>query len=434
MLMAKIISLNSKKKKIFNNVKKYFSNINPKKLKPSKWTVPIGGGYYDENEVNSVIDCYLKGHLSTQIPVNQFEKNFSKYIGIKYAVATNSGTSANILALNTLIENGELNKGDKVAIPATTFISVATPIIQLGLVPVYIDVKKDLNMNIDELSIAIKKFKNIKCVMIVHTLGMPADMLKLKKLCKKRKIVIIEDCCEAHGATINNKKIGSFGDISTWSFYVAHNMTTAEGGMVLMKSKKYYSICSELREFGRLKSYKGQRYGFSQKIKKNGLSEYDERYVFHRIGWNFRMSDAPAAFGIQQLKKLDKMNSKRIKNAEFLIDKLSKFPQLELPVINNKNIRNTFYSFPIIIKKNTKINRKKFVQFLESHGIETRAIMCGTLPDQPSLINAPGISFGKLINSRLIRDRGFFIGCHPLLKTESLKYVIKIFNKFFKIN
>jgi len=287
-------------------------------------------------------------------------------------------------------------------------------------------------MNIDELFNAIKKHKDIKCVMIVHTLGMPAEMLKLRQLTKKKNITIIEDCCEAHGATIQNKKIGSFGDISTWSFYVAHNMTTAEGGMVLMRSKKHYTICSELREFGRLKSYKGERYGFSTKNKSNGLKNFDERYVFHRIGWNFRMSDAPAAFGIQQLKKLDLMNSKRIQNAKFLIKNLGKINHLELPKLNSKHIKNTFYSFPILLKKNSKINRKKLVQYLENSGIETRAIMCGTLPDQPSLTNAPGINFGKLKNSRYIRDNGFFIGCHPLLTIKSLKYVVNIFDKFFK--
>tara|TARA_B110000027_G_C16089717_1_gene287802 strand:+ start:205 stop:1506 length:1302 start_codon:yes stop_codon:yes gene_type:complete len=429
--MVKYTSSNLKKKKIFKEVKNYFKDIDPKKIKPSKWKVPIGGGYYNSKEVNSVINCYLKGHLSTQIPVNEFENRFSRYIGLKYAVATNSGTSANILALNTLIENGELKKGDKIAIPATTFISVATPIIQLGLVPLYIDIKKDLNMDMDELSIALKKHKKIKCVMIVHTLGMPADMIKLKNLSKKNKFIIIEDCCEAHGATIKGKKIGSFGDISTWSFYVAHNMTTAEGGMVLIKSRKHYSVCSELREFGRLKSYKGQRYGFTLKSKNGGLSDFDERYVFHRIGWNFRMSDAPAAFGIEQLKKLEVMNNKRIQNAKFLINNLRKFNQLDLPKMNTKIIKNTFYSFPIIIKESSRINRKKFVQYLESYGIETRAIMCGTLPDQPCLINAPGISVGKLKTSRFIRDRAFFIGCHPLLTTNSLKHIVNIFNKFF---
>jgi dTDP-4-amino-4,6-dideoxygalactose transaminase len=156
--MVKYTSSNFKKKKIFNQVKNYFKDIDPKTTKPSKWKVPIGGGYYNSKEVNSVINCYLKGHLSTQIPVNEFENRFSKYIGLKYAVATNSGTSANILALNTLIENGDLKKGDKIAIPATTFISVATPIIQLGLIPLYIDIKKDLNMDMDELSIALKKY------------------------------------------------------------------------------------------------------------------------------------------------------------------------------------------------------------------------------------------------------------------------------------
>ena len=138
---------NSIKKEIYTNIQKYFESISLEDLKPSKWKFPIGGGFYDHNEVNSVIECYLNGSLSIQKPVVEFEENFSTYIGCKYGVATNSGTSANILALNTLIESGDLMVGDKVAIPATTFISVATPILQLGLVPVYVDVKEDLNMD-----------------------------------------------------------------------------------------------------------------------------------------------------------------------------------------------------------------------------------------------------------------------------------------------
>tara|TARA_Y100000310_G_scaffold313849_1_gene362659 strand:+ start:3345 stop:4628 length:1284 start_codon:yes stop_codon:yes gene_type:complete len=416
------------KKEIFENVTRYFQNISLDDIKPSKWKVPIGGGFYDQNEVNAVIDCYLNGSLSIQKPVAEFENSFASYIGCNHGIATNSGTSANILALNTLIEAGELMAGDKVAIPATTFISVATPILQLGLVPVYVDIKEDLNMDMNELKRVLLFEDGIKCVMVVHTLGFPADIDSLLKLSVEHDFRIIEDCCESHGAEIKGKKIGSFGDISTWSFYVAHHMTTAEGGMLLTNSEKYYSISSELREFGRLKSYKGERFGYT----KDNLIDFDERYVFHRIGWNFRMADAPAAFGIEQLKKLDEMNDKRKNNAKFLIDNLKKHKHFILPSNNSSNITNTYYSFPIIIKKESGITRKSLVQHLESNGVETRAIMCGTLPDQPSLKNAHGIVTGELKTSRYIRDNAFFIGCHPMLKQKGLEHVINTIDKYLE--
>ena len=419
---------NSIKKEIYTNIQKYFESISLEDLKPSKWKVPIGGGFYDHNEVNSVIECYLNGSLSIQKPVVEFEENFSTYIGCKYGVATNSGTSANILALNTLIESGDLMVGDKVAIPATTFISVATPILQLGLVPVYVDVKEDLNMDMQELKRALLFEDNIKCVMIVHTLGFPADMETLVKLSKEYNFKIVEDCCESHGASINGKKIGSYGDISTWSFYVAHHMTTAEGGMALTNSENYNTILSELREFGRLKTYEGERFGYT----KDNLVDFDERYVFHRIGWNFRMADAPASIGIQQLKKLDEMNKTRKSNAKFLIDNLKKHKSLILPDYSSDECEITYYSFPIILKQESQISRKSFVQHLESNGVETRAIMCGTLPDQPSLKNTVHVITGDLKVSRHIRDNAFFIGCHPMLKQEHLQHAVDTIDEYLK--
>jgi len=202
---------------IYNGIDDYFDNITINDLKPNSWKVPIGGGFYGKEEVKEVIKCYLHGSLSIQKPVMEFERKFSEYIGTDYGVAVNSGTSANILALNSLMDAGYLKKGDEVALPATTFITVATPIIQLGLVPVYIDIDPEtLNINIDELRKAIlDKKRNIECVMAVHTLGNPVDMTRIMELTEHRGIQVIEDCCEAHGAEWGGKKIGSYGIIST---------------------------------------------------------------------------------------------------------------------------------------------------------------------------------------------------------------------------
>jgi|TARA_R110002012_G_scaffold249910_5_gene427563 CDP-6-deoxy-D-xylo-4-hexulose-3-dehydrase len=408
--------------KIYNAIEEYFNNVSNDDLKPSNWKVPIGGGYYDHNEVAAVVECYLHGSLSIQKPVVRFEKAFSDYVGNKHGVACNSGTSANILALNTLLESGDLKKGDEVAMPATTFISVATPVLQLGLKPVYIDVEKDsLNIDVDELEASLST-GNIKCVMVVHTLGCPADMTRIMKLAKEHDIRIIEDCCEAHGAKHSGQMVGSFGDISTWSFYVAHHMTTAEGGMAQTNSDEYATILRELREFGRNKQYVGERYGFNSQQ----MSDFDERYVFRRIGWNFRMADAPASFGLQQLKKLDEMNSKRVTNAEYLIDNLQKHGEyFVLPTKGNNSEVHSYYSFAITLKENCGFSRKELVHYLESNGVETRAIMCGTLPDQPSLCDAPGRNHGDLTSSRYVRDNSFFVGCHPMLDTEHLDHIVK---------
>ena len=307
---------------------------------------------------------------------------------------------------------------------------MATPIIQLGLVPVYIDVELDtLNMDPDELKNAIYDGdRNIKCVIVVHTLGNPVDMTRIMEIADRKNIKIVEDCCEAHGAEWNGKKVGSYGIMSTWSFYVAHHMTTAEGGMVLTNSSVLNTILAELREFGRNKGYKGERYGMSQ----GNLRDFDERYTFHRIGWNFRMADAPAAFGLQQLKKLDQMNDARMKNAKYLTTQLSSFGEFICVLPENSDQRvNTYYSFPIVIRDASRVIRKEIAQYLESKGIETRAIMCGTLSDQPGLCDAVGIDYGDLSRSRYIRDNGFFVGCHPGLEHSDLEHVVETMTQFF---
>ena len=194
----------------------------------------------------------------------------------------------------------KLKVGDYVAVPSTTFISVATPVIQLGLIPMYVDIDRDtLNMNLDELEEVIRSEEKLKCVMAVHTLGNPMDMTRLMEITKDKDIQVIEDCCEAHGAEWDGQKIGSFGVMSTWSFYVAHHITTAEGGMVCTNDVDLNVTLRELREFGRDKSYQGKRYG----IRSGNLIDFDERYTFDKVGWNFRMADAPASFGNEKLKK-----------------------------------------------------------------------------------------------------------------------------------
>ncbi|TSC75475.1 MAG: CDP-4-dehydro-6-deoxy-D-glucose 3-dehydratase [Parcubacteria group bacterium Gr01-1014_30] len=412
---------------LYSNLEKYFRESDHKERHPAKFRVPIGGSFYDEKEVKAVLECYLNGWLSTQIKVVEFEKIFSDYIGARHAVAVNSGTSANILALNALMEAGDLKKGDEVIVPATTFVTVVSPVVQLGMVPVYVDVEKNsLNIDPKEVERAINREKT-KAIMVVHTLGRPAQMDKIMEIAKKYNLKVIEDCCEAHGAAFKDKKVGTFGDLATFSFYVAHNITTGEGGTLLTNSDKYHQIAAELREFGRFKSYQGERFGYSDEK----LKDYDERYVFHRIGYNFRMADAPAAFGIEQVKKLDMLNEKRIQNAKFYTDnfddELKKV--FQFPSLDDSDFFQVFYAFPIVIKSDAQISRTKAVRYLESKGIETRALFCSSLPDQPCFKNAPGRTAGLLPVSRFLRDNAFFIGCHPGINENDLSYVIETLKK-----
>jgi len=380
---------------------------------------------FSQKEVMAVLKVLLlSGGWIVQGPkVEEFERRFAKYIGMKEAVATNSGSSANLLAMSALFEVRHLKRGDEVIVPSTTFPTVVTPILQLGLTPVFVDVEIDGNINADEIKKAISK--KTKMVIVVHTLGKPAKIQQIKRNLKGTGILLFEDCCEAHGAMIEGKKVGSFGQISTFSFYVAHNMTTGEGGMVLTNNPKYSNILKSLREFGRVNQ--NSRFGFYPK-----LGEYDKRYVFERIGYNLRMTDFQAAIGIEQLQKLDAMNKKREKIAHFYLKNLENLSNyFYLPTIES-GITHVFYGFLLIVKPEAPFARRDVVNFLESHNIETRPLFGGCLPDQPAFRNQPKKVVGELPVSRLLRDRAFFIGCHPGLSFKDTKHVVDTLHRFIK--
>lgn len=393
--------------------------------------VTVGWPIYDTREIMAVLDSILALRISQGPAVKRFEQLMSQYVGTKYAVAVNSGSSANLLALATLLESGKLKPGNEVIVPAATFSAVVSPILHLGLVPVYVDVEKD-SWNIDPVEIKKAITKNTQAIMVVHSFGNPAKMKEILTLAKKHNMRVIEDCCEAHGATINKKKVGSFGDLATMSFYVAHNMTTGEGGMIFTNNKKYYDILKSLREFGRLpvERIQGKRFSFSDEK----LKDYDARYVTKRLGYNVRMTDIAASLGIVQLQKLDTLNDRRLKIVGQYQTMFKAYEEYIQTAQVRKNTFHNFYGFPFLIKPNQKFNRKDLALHLESNNIETRSFFDGCLPDQPAFRNRPHRSVGKLPVSRHIRDAGLFIGCHPSLNKTHMKQVRTALSNFFRMN
>lgn len=384
---------------------------------------------YDSREAIGAIRTILGGWISQGPNVKKFESSFSKYIGGTIGVAVNSGSSANLLAIHALKEVYGLRDGDEVIVPAATFSTVAMPLIQVGLVPVYVDVKRDsLNMAPSQIDGAISDKSRV--LMPVHTLGYPAEMPALVEIAKRHKLIVFEDCCEAHGSTINGKKVGSFGEIASFSYFVAHNMTTGEGGMIVTNNEKLEETCRSLREFGRInqKNVSESRYYNDENLK-----DYDRRYVFDRIGYNLRMTDITAAFGIEQLAKLDEMNNQRRANADFLIKILSSEAKefLELPR-EQEGYVHTYYTFPMVLKEGAPFSRREFSEHLEANNIETRPLFAGCLPDQPAFQGVSGRVVGDLEVSRYLRDNLIFIGVHPGLKNKHLEYVAGTILNFIK--
>jgi len=388
----------------------------------------VGVGYpcFDENELYSAIDCLLDLRISQGSRTNLFENEFSNYIGTKYGVATNSGSSANLLALSTLIEAGDIQVGDEVIVPAATFATVSAPIYQLGLIPVYVDVNVE-TLCIDTSLITSAISDKTKLIMPVPTLGFLPNMNSIMNIAKENKLFILEDCCEAHGSEFEGKKVGSFGDLSTFSFFVAHNITTGEGGMIMSSNEKYEQILRSKREFGRIQSNQ-ERY-----LSIGKLIDYDTRYIFSMLGYNFRMTDIAASLGLVQLKKLDEINQSRITNAKFYDNMLKNFGNYFSSYKDNVNYV-TYYGYPILIKESAPFSRLELCLFLEKNSIETRPMMAGCLPDQPGYENLNHRISGDLSVSRLIRDQVFFIGCHPHISKEDLDYVESVFTNFLNKN
>jgi len=415
------------KKAIFNLVEKYFSYSNSINFQPGSTKISVAYPCFDHREVNSALDCLLDLRISQGPKVIEFETNFSSYIGVSNGVAVNSGSSANLLAIAALVKAGYVKKGSEVIVPSATFTTVISPIIQNGLIPVFVDIEED-TYNISAKAIKNAITENTSLIMPVHSLGCPADMPKIIKVANKHKLHVLEDCCEAHGTAIDGKKVGSFGLISCFSFFVAHNMTSGEGGMVLTNDAKLDSLLRSMREFGRLRENpEGKpRFHFNDDF----LIDYDERYVFTNIGYNIRMTDIAASLGIEQLKKLDSFNQKRVENARRLTKGLLKHKSIQIPVTPERAF-HSFYGYTIVINKDSGFTRKELVNHLEESGIETRAFMGGNLVKHPAYREQLYRISGNLKVTEHIENNAFFIGCHPFIGDDEISFILDVFDSFF---
>jgi CDP-6-deoxy-D-xylo-4-hexulose-3-dehydrase len=406
--------------KLKKDIKKVFNDQNHFNFKKISVAFP----YYDEKEIITALDSLLKLEISQGKKTKKFEFEYAKYHKMKYGIAVNSGSSANLVALTSLMETGYLKKNDEIIVPATTFATVVSPIYQLGLKPVYIDIEdKTWNINSELISSAITK--KTKLIMIVHQLGFPANMKKINKIAKNNNLLVLEDCCEAHGALFGKKIIGSMSDISTFSFFVAHNITTGEGGMILTNNKKLNDSMRSVREFGRLINFK-KRFSTYGKMK-----NYDSRYMFVKLGYNLRMTDIAAGIGLEQLKKLKSINKIRRKNAKYLTSKLSLLKSLYIPSSFEKDLC-AYYGYPIMLI-NKKFSRNKLCSYLEKNNIETRAIMGGCLPDQLAFKDLRHKIIGNLNVSREVKNNAFFIGIHSALSKKNLDYIADTIKSFFDL-
>ena len=375
---------------------------------------------WDQEEIDAINEVVESGQFTMGPKTKEYEKKFADYFGVKYAVMVNSGSSANLIAIASLIYSGRLNKGDEVIVPAVSWSTTYFPIYQHNLKLKFVDINLDtLNLDLTKIENAVTK--KTKAILAVNLLGNPNDFNRLNKICKKHNLLLIEDNCEALGAKHNNKYTGTFGIIGTFSTFYSHHICTMEGGVAVTDDEELYHYMLSLRAHGWTRDLpKGS------KIYQKSDNEFYESWNFILPGYNLRPLEIEAAIGIKQIEKIDKIIETRRKNADYFVEMFK----------DNKNISiqkeigdSSWFGFAIIVKNELKGKRDKIVEKLKENGIEVRPIVAGNFTRNPVINFMDHEICGNLDNADYIHDNGFFIGNHSVEIKEELDYLFEILDK-----
>ena len=400
-------------------------------------TLPVSGKVFDADEMQHLVDSSLDFWLTTGRYAEQFETQFAKVMGMKHALLCNSGSSANLLAVTALtsprLKKRALKEGDEVITVAAGFPTTVNPILQNRLVPVFVDVQLgtyDATMESIEAAIGPKT----KAIVMAHTLGNPFNLDGVMSIAKEHNLFVVEDTCDAVGATYNEKPVGSFGDISTTSFYPAHHITMGEGGCVLVKSAPMKKIVESFRDWGRdcwcppgNDDTCGRRFDWQLGELPYG---YDHKYVYSHIGYNLKLTDMQAAVGVAQLKKLPDFIAARRHNFNRLYAGLKKFEEVLILPETTPNSNPSWFGFAITIRPGAPFSRLELVQHIESRRIGTRLLFGGNLMRQPAYIGMPHRVVGPLTNADIITDNTFWLGVYPGLNDEMVDFMIATVSEF----
>lgn len=421
----------------------YKDNNSEKKFIPGQTYIPASGKVVDENDLCNLIDASLDMWLTSGRYGDEFEGEFSKFLGLKYTSLVNSGSSANLVAVTALtshkLGDKRLKPGDEVITVAAGFPTTVAPIIQNGLIPVFVDVELETyNIKIEELEKAISS--KTKAIILAHTLGNPFNLNKILEISKKYDLWVIEDNCDALGSQYEGKYTGTFGHISTYSFYPAHHITMGEGGAVVTNDLKLHNIIRSIRDWGRdcicppgKDNFCGNR--FTQQHG-NLPSGYDHKYVYSHFGYNLKVTDMQAAIGVSQLKKLSSFIDKRKENYIKIYKGLKQFEEYMILPKATENSEPSWFGFPITLKQNNKFDRKDIVKFLEEKRIGTRLLFAGNILKQP-LFTENQVKYriiGELKNTDIVMTNTFWIGLWPGIDNQQIEYVLEVFEQFFTLN
>jgi CDP-6-deoxy-D-xylo-4-hexulose-3-dehydrase len=413
----------------------------PQEFLPGQTVVPPSGKVIGAQELKNMVEASLDGWLTTGRFNAEFEKKLAAFIGIKHLITVNSGSSANLVAFNTLtspkLGARAIQKGDEVIGVAAGFPTTVNPILQFGAVPVFVDVDP-LTLNIDTSKIEAAISPKTKALMLAHSLGNPFNLDVVTALCKKHNLWLIEDCCDALGTTYRGQMVGTFGDIGTLSFYPAHHITMGEGGAVFTNNDELKTISESFRDWGRdcyCQPGKDNTCGkrFCQKL--GDLPHgYDHKYTYSHLGYNLKITDMQAACGLAQLEKAPAFIQARKDNFTFLKERLKDceiFVNLPEPTAHSDP---SWFGFPITLKENCPVSRLDLLTYLDQNKVGTRLVFAGNLTRQPYMIGANYRISGDLTNTDNVMNNTFWIGVQPALTREMLEFAAQKIETYLGVN
>lgn len=417
----------------------YTTNFDKQPFIPGQTYVPASGKVFDQTEIDHAIQAahdewWTEGRFALQ-----FESEFKKFLGVRYVSLVNSGSSANLVALSSLTSKvfGErrLKPGDEFITTAVAFPTTVNPALLYGLKPIFIDAELNtLNIKANQIEKAITP--KTKLIMFAHTLGIPFELDEIMRVAKKYNLWVIEDCCDALGSRYNGQLVGTFGDIATFSFYPAHQITMGEGGAVVTNNARIYRANRQFRDWGRdcwcdtgKDNTCGKRFGWQLGQLPMG---YDHKYIYSQIGFNLKLSDFQAAIGVAQLKKLPYFIDRRKENYAQLYKFFKKYSHFFTLMKKNRKADPCWFGFPAIVKNEAPFTRNDLTTYLEDHKVGTRNVFSGNLLRHPAYADLEYTTVGEMTNADTVMSCAFWIGVFPGIDRQRLAYVKKTLSEFLE--